>query len=907
MCKVDDFSGWQGSYGTNADESLAKLPLLTAAEWNRVLVEWNTTETEYPRNRCVHQCFELQADRTPDRTAVVFENQRLTYADLNARANQLGRYLLKAGVGPDVLVGICVERSLEMVVGLLGILKAGGAYVPLDPAYPRERLSLMLEDAEPSVLLTQNRIANSLPSSRTRVVCLDTIGGEIASESASNLHSQAKSEDLAYVIYTSGSTGKPKGVEITHRAVVNFLTSMAQRPGMTAQDCLLAVTTLSFDIAALEIFLPLIVGASLEIVSREKSSDGKRLLSKLDASDATVFQATPAMWRLLLEAGWQGKSDLKALCGGEAMPRELAQALLERVSSVWNLYGPTETTIWSTACRIASGDNPITVGRPIANTQLYILDQRLEPVAIGMTGELYIGGDGVARGYLRRPDLTAEKFIPNPIRPEDRLYRTGDLARYRPDGEIECLGRIDNQVKLRGFRIELGEIESVLGQHRGVRENVVVVREDVPGDKQLVAYVVASQVQPAGADALQDFLKQKLPEYMLPSRFVFLEALPLTPNAKVDRRALPEPGQLEFTPVQKYIGARDVLEARLVKIWESVLNIRPVGVQENFFELGGQSLLAAKLVNRIEQAFGKELSIAEIFEGPTIKQQAAMLRNANSVRAPSKMTPLQPVGRQPLFCVALDGGLPFCHLAWRLGAGQPLLHIGLTLSETRRLSRPYRMEEIATRLVSKVCELQPNGPYYVGGVCAGGLMAYEIACQLTAQGREVGLLALFEPQPPADGDRHAKTSRVDLLAQRLNFHLKNLQQLQINETSPYVRNRARTVLQKARRATWRSLYDLRSWISNGKLRNLGDILFLAARVYRPRPYDGRAALFEAYKRGAWDSPFNWTELAPQLEVYRIPGYHDSILGEPEVEILAGKLSHCLCEARSGRIEPSDHA
>ena len=426
----------------NPDETVGKLPLLADAERTRLVVEWNNTRMDYPRDRCVHHLFEEQAARTPNATAVVFGNDSLTYGELERRANHLANHLIRLGATPDSLVGICLERSLEMVVGLLGILKAGAAYVPLDPAYPRDRIAYMLENAEIPLLLTQAQLRESLPSTDCRTVLIDSDWLEIAKQSQEHPALILNPENRAYVIYTSGSTGKPKGVEIPHRAVVNFLTTMAERPGMTASDRLLAVTTLSFDIAGLEIYLPLTRGGCLEIVSREVSTDGYQLLEKLRGSSATVMQATPATWRILLEAGWTGDPRLKILIGGEAVPQKLASQLLQRSASVWNVYGPTETTIWSTLSKLEAEQSAVSIGRPIGNTEIFILDKMLQPVPIGVAGELHIGGDGLARGYLKRPELTAEKFIVHPLNPDPkaRLYKTGDLARYLPNGNIEFLG-----------------------------------------------------------------------------------------------------------------------------------------------------------------------------------------------------------------------------------------------------------------------------------------------------------------------------------------------------------------------------------------------------------------------------------------------------------------------------------
>ncbi|MBD2517741.1 amino acid adenylation domain-containing protein, partial [Nostoc sp. FACHB-973] len=608
----------------NPSERISQLPMLTEVEQHQLLVEWNDTQADYPIDKCIHQLFEEQVERTPDEIAVVFENQQLTYRELNSRANQLAHYLQSLGVGADVLVGICVERSLEMVVGLLGILKAGGAYVPLDPEYPIERLSFILKDAQLSVLLAQQGLIDKLPEHQGQLVNLDTDWQVISQFSQDNLITATQTRSLAYVIYTSGSTGQPKGVQISHNAVSNFLSAMQQRPGITKEDILLGITTIAFDIAALEIFLPITVGASLVIARRDVTLDGRELLDLLVKSKATIMQATPATWRLLLEANYQS-SHLKVLCGGEALPWDLANQLLARSASLWNLYGPTETTIWSSVCQLESQDSLISIGRAIANTQLYILDQNLQPVPIGVPGELHIGGAGLARGYFNRPELTQEKFIPNPFDKslvkgeKSKLYKTGDLVRYLPDGNIEYLGRIDNQVKIRGFRIELGEIEAVLGQHEHVQVCCVIARVDNPGDKRLVAYIVPQPQQTPKVSELHSFLKEKLPQYMVPSFIVILESLPLTPNGKIDRRALPAP-QPSSELSEKYVAPRTPIEEILALIWTQVLKVEVVGIHDNFFTLGGHSLLATQLISRVRTSLKVELPLRSLFAAPTIAQ-----------------------------------------------------------------------------------------------------------------------------------------------------------------------------------------------------------------------------------------------------------------------------------------------
>jgi amino acid adenylation domain-containing protein len=478
------------------DQPLCSIGLLPADELDKLVSQWNQTARPYPHDRCLHGLFEAQVEKTPDAIAAVFEQETITYRDLNVRANQLARYLKRLGVGPEKLVGVFVERSLSMIVGLVGILKAGGAYVPLDPLFPKERLAFMLEDAGVSVLVTQSSLKDGLTSPPgTHVVCLDAGWQEISRESAENTSEENNPDNAAYVIYTSGSTGLPKGVEITHRALVNFVCSMRDEPGVTADDVLLAVTTLSFDIAGLELYVPLIAGGRVVIASHAVAADGIRLRELLESSGATVMQATPITWRMLLAAGWRGNPGLKILCGGEPFPGDLVEPLLLRGAEVWNMYGPTETTIWSTVHRISSKDGPMLIGRPIGNTHIYILDGLMAPVPVGVAGELYIGGDGLARGYLKRPELTEERFITHAFSNthQERLYKTGDMARYCNDGTIECLGRADFQVKIRGYRIELGEIEAVLQQHPAVHAAVAVAWDDGGGDKRLAAYLVPEQ------------------------------------------------------------------------------------------------------------------------------------------------------------------------------------------------------------------------------------------------------------------------------------------------------------------------------------------------------------------------------------------------------------------------------
>jgi len=616
------------------DASISQIPWLTPAEWTQ-LHQWNQTTVQFASPPCVHQLFEAQVAKTPEAIAVACESHTLTYAELNHRADCLARYLQGLGVGPEVLVGICLARSLEMITALLGVLKAGGAYVPLDPSYPQQRLAFMVEDANLTILLTQSSLLEGLPDYSGRILCLDR---PLPAPDPGQLSSKPQGvslqpENLAYMIYTSGSTGNPKGVQIAHRALVNFLKAQSQLLKIASQDVLLAVTSLSFDIAELELFLPLTVGAQVVIATLETASDGFHLADQLETVGATFMQATPSTWRMLLLANWTGNAGLKILCGGEALPPDLATALQSRAAALWNLYGPTETTIWS-AQRALEETDSIGVGTPIANTDIYLLDQHLNPVPVGVPGELYIGGLGLARGYFQRPSLTAERFVPHPFSEAlgARLYRTGDLARHCTDGTIEVLGRLDHQAKIRGFRIELGEIESVLSRHEQVREVVVMVREDNPDQKRLTAYLTPQASENAEAAAvptatLRQWLQRQLPGYMVPALFVWLERLPLTPNGKIDRRSLPVPDLSAGESKPCFAAPRSPLEQQLAAIWSQVLGTSTVGIDDNFFELGGDSILGLQMVANAQQA-GLHFTPKHLFQHQTIRTLAQVVDEA---------------------------------------------------------------------------------------------------------------------------------------------------------------------------------------------------------------------------------------------------------------------------------------
>ncbi len=609
------------SIAANPDISISKLSMLTDKEQLVLLKEWNNTLSDYPRNSCLHEVISTQASKSPGKTAVCFKDDSITYKDLDQRSNQVANYLKSFGVGPGALVGISIERSIEMMIGVLGILKAGGAYVPLDPYYPSKRLAFMMDDADMSVLLTQNDLKTMLPNSKAKLIFIDTDWHEISKMDQDKVHFDESSthptpDDLAYVIFTSGSTGNPKGVKVPHRAVVNFLIGMSQTPGLTKKDILLAVTTLSFDIHVLEIYLPLVVGAKCVIVSRDDTVDDVALMGLLEASGATIMQATPSTWRLLINAGWQGKGSFKALCGGEAFPIDLCGELKSRVGSLWNMYGPTETTVWSTCYEITDAQKPILIGRPIANTQTYVLNEQMQPVPIGVPGELYIGGDGVTCGYLNRAELTAKAFLPDPFADDKTayIYKTGDLVRYHSDGNIEYLTRIDNQVKVRGFRIELGEIENAIAKHDAVLQCVVAVKESGPGDQRLVAYLRFRPGRSLKFTEMRNFLTStsKLPPYMIPQHTVEIDEIPKTPAGKIDRKSLSKPFASEPVSNIEFAAPQTETEYHVASIWRDLLKTERVGLHDNFFDLGGDPLLSVQAAARYKKLTGKTLSLSSL-------------------------------------------------------------------------------------------------------------------------------------------------------------------------------------------------------------------------------------------------------------------------------------------------------
>lgn len=955
----------------NPDRTLSSLAMLTEQERQQLLVEWNDTRRHYPAGLCIHHLFESQAQRTPDAVALLSEDEHLTYRQLNESANQLAHHLRAIGIGPDALVAICMERSPDLIVGLLAILKAGGAYVPLDPAHPKERVAITLADARPAVMLAHSRTVEHLPPCDAGLVCVDWERSRIEQRSKENLDIRLDAENLAYVIYTSGSTGDPKGVMVEHRSVVNYINFAVAEFAIEPSDRVMQFASITFDTSAEEIYPCFTCGATL--VLRDKSILGSTssFLDHCAAQAVTVLDLPTAYWHQLTERVCAEGSGLPpslrlVIIGGEsALPERLAmwqKQIGSRVRLI-NTYGPTEATIVTTACDLTPSQeqepvslNPIDhkviaykapIGRPIANVSVYVLDRNLQPLPVGVPGELHIGGDALARGYLNRLELTAEKFIANPFDKNggSRLYRTGDLARYLPDGNIEFCGRVDSQVKINGFRVELGDIEATLARSSIVSGAAVAVRENAPGEKQLVAYIVpaadcASIDRSTMSRRLKTFLKSKLPHYMIPSVFIAVDALPLSRSGKLDRKSLPAPHQAEGNRSGAYVRPRDPLEYHLAQIWEELFDLRPIGITDNFFSLGGHSLLSIRMMDRIEHAFGMRLPLATLFATATIEYLAEALLKQDAEGGRSPIVAVQPNGSKPPFFYLhgdFNGGGLYClNLARHLGPDQPFY--ALQPHGVDGDAIPPTIEAMARDHVETLRAFQPNGPYFLGGHCNGGLVAFEMAQQLKAQGQEVRLLAIICAAGTNARFRalHRLVSRycsmlgVDtdeqqerflryrhlaeyLKERRLYFsaRLDELSELNlrdqlaiIGENTPKTIRKIRGLL-SGRAAEHRdkqnsSVTGEEINIAENRRQNVMNSYVKAMTGYVPRPYSGRISLLWPAESpfGHSDDPtWGWGKVASEVDVRIVPGGHLTCIIN-HVKDLASHLNECMEKAQA---------
>jgi amino acid adenylation domain-containing protein len=896
---------------SNPDRKISELPLLSEAERNQLLFEWNDTRTEYPASKCVHELFEEQVRRTPQATALMFEDQRLSYFELNRQANCLANHLRALGVGPDKLVGVRMERSARLIVALLGIIKAGGAYLPLDLSYPKERSAFMLADAQAPVLLTEARLAGDLPETSAKIVCLDKDWDLIAGFSDENPANLTTAENLIYVIYTSGSTGIPKGVSVPHRAV-NRLIFNTNYLELSPADRVAQTSNSSFDAATFEIWGALLHGAQLVGIAKEVALSPRQFAEEIQSKQISAMFLTTALFNQIARDVPTAFSSMRQLMfGGEACDPQWVRVVLDQgpPQRLVHVYGPTESTTFATWHLIESLPNDaltIPIGRPISNTETYIVDRHLKPVPIGVPGELYLGGDGLAREYLNRPELTSERFLTNPFssKPGARLYKTGDVARYLPDGSIEFVGRTDHQVKIRGFRIELGEVETALTEHPDVTACVVTTTGTESGDKRLTAYFVPARGLELTVTKLREFLKQKLPDYMIPACFISLEALPISPNGKVDRRALPAPDGIKADWETNFIAPSDELELKLTKIWEKVLGIRPIGVDDNFFDLGGHSLLAVRLFAQIEKTFDRNLPLATLFSAPTVKQLARVLRDEGWRDAWSSLVMIQGGGeRRPFFCVHAAGGnvLEYRDLARLLGPDQPFY--GLQARGLNGKEEPHTgIKEMAAHYIREMREVQTEGPYLLGGRSSGGTIAFEMACQLASEGHETALLALLDTYPAGyfkllPGSQSV-AQRAERLAKKYAMHVSNLRQLSWRTRGAYLLNKLRYAPEKARHKLYRRCYKIYKRFGRPLppvLKNIEEINFAAVKDYEPQTYAGDVTLFLASDLTAdYDLHDGWRELVHgRIDTLEIPGNHINIIKEPHVGELAEQLQSCL--------------
>lgn len=715
------------------------------------------------RSTVVH-AFQAVVAARPAAEAVRDEQRGLSFARLDAASSSLAARLCELGAGPGERVAVCLDRSVSLVVGLLGVLKSGAAYVPVDPAYPRERVNLVLADASVVALVSSAQALTGLPDLAVPHSARVLLSSQVDTARVTNSQDRepaAGPADPAYIIYTSGSTGQPKGVVVEHRSLMHLLLSMAGDPGLAPGETMVGVTTPAFDLSVPDLFLPLVTGGRLVLAGREETVDGRALGRLLEAVDARLMQATPTTWRLLLDSAWTGRPQLRAVAGGEAVPARLARALAARTGGVWNFYGPTEATVWCTSARLdgptgAGLDEPLTIGRPLPGVELFVVDPSDRLVPAGVVGELLIGGPGVARAYWNRPELTARRFVRLPVSDGRRVYRTGDLVRWRVGGWLEFVGRVDHQVKVHGHRIEPGEVESALRRHPDVPEAVVVVGEDASGDRRLVGYVTLRAGSSLAPSELRSFVARVLPAHMVPAAVTVLERIPTTPNGKLDRAALPAPDAALTGRSHLAVAPRDELEARLLRIWRQVLGVGDIGVTDDFFSLGVSSLTAGRLFARIERELGRQLPLAPVFQAPTVERLAQLLRDGTRARRWSSLVPIQPGGtRPPIFGVHGGAGtvLLYQALADRLGPEQPFY--GLQAAGLYGGHAPdITVEAMASRYVLELRTVQPGGPYTLAGYCFGGIVAFEMGQQLRRLGECVDLVVMLNAPSPTYHKRY---------------------------------------------------------------------------------------------------------------------------------------------------------
>ncbi|TFF36839.1 non-ribosomal peptide synthetase [Mucilaginibacter psychrotolerans] len=870
----------------------------------------NNTTVIYPKEISLFDLIDESAKTYPDNIAITFDDRSLTYTQVSHTANRIAKILVDQQIKKGDVVGLALDRCPEMIIALIAILKSGAAYLPLDPEYPKDRIEFMLEDSGAKKLITSLKYKGHFTSTAEEILIEDAL---LISADYPPLKPEVAvtGDDLAYILYTSGSTGKPKGVQIAHHSMVNLMLSLQKAPGISPADKVMATATVCFDIAGLDIYLPLSVGAEILLIDSIMAKDGRALLDMVREKKVTMFQATPYTWRMMLEMGWEEQLPLKILCGGEALTKDLTAKLLHRCYQLWNMYGPTETTIWSTL-KLINSDSEITIGKPVANTSVYILSETLAMVPDGEIGEIVIGGDGVAVGYLNRPELNAEKFVSNPFSgiPGDKMYRTGDLGKINPNGEISCLGRIDHQVKIRGYRIELEEIEHALGKQPDVKQAVVIAREDLPGDPRLAAYIVLA----AEGEKTPDFkllteqwqreLLATLPEYMVPDDFVEMETIPSTPNGKIDRKALPKPDYSHINRTEAYCAPRTTNEKLVVDLWEELMGLTKISIFDNFFELGGRSLVAVRIMARLEQATGKRLPLATLFEHATAEKLAARLEiNAEAITWDS-LVPIKPKGsKMPLYIVHGAGlhVLLFNALASHMDTEQPIF--GLQAKGINGVDEPLDvMEDIARNYVNEIINRDAVGPYALAGYSLGGVIAYEMARQLIDMGKDVKMLAMFDASTDYTKKDLTLQAKIAGAVWRVLKQVAYTAVLFADDPKRTIEYKSGEIKKRVRKV-YKKLFKI------GPAKKTGILIFgdeidekseTALHNYKLVPINVGIELFRAKKKTFYIEDFKYLGWKPYalkgVHVHDIPGEHNTIFAPPNDKQFAEVLQKCLNEA-----------
>ena len=904
-----------GNAAQDPDLPVNQLAMWDEEEAKSSYAQWNETSVDFPGEAFVHRRFSLQAKRSPNATAVISAHARYTYRELDERSDELAMHLASVGAAPGRSVAVCMERSAHLPMALLAVLKSGACYVPLDPHNPSGRLRSILEECNPAALLSDSSVAGSLSRSlKIDSLPILIVDGtpEIQTAPSPAAPAELAPEDLAYSIYTSGSTGLPKGVRITHRALLNLICSMWRQPGVNSSDRTLAVAPISFDIATMDMFLPICSGGTLVIADRKDALDPYRLAQLIKDHDITFMQATPATWRMMIGSGWTGKRNLKMISGGEALPRELANDLLGRGGELWNCYGPTETAIYSGVIQIHREGGIVPLGPPIANTAFYILDKAGNLLPHGVAGELYIGGIGVSPGYINRPELNEQRFVPDRFTSEPLpaqgesprlLFATGDMARIVNGNQLEFFGRLDYQVKLRGFRIELGEIESILRAHPAISDAVVVLREDIPGEPRLVAYVIFDGA-PLAASALREYASKSLPEYMLPALVVGMETFPLSGSGKIDRRALPRPEAVPWQIAPDRPGAepaRDQLETTLLRIFRDLLKIDSIGVTDNFFRYGGYSLLTVQLFARIERELGVSLPISLLFDAPTVSDLARVIRSGVS---PSVIVPIRPYGSSaPIFLI--QSYLLYSAILEIVEPDRPVYGV----REMGDEREPMSMEERVRKFSEEILAVCPEGPLCLAGWCAAGSLTVEIARHLTEAGRQVGLVALFDAECPGFTLPSGVRQRFSRLVQKFVFHSDRLQRISWPEKVTYIKEgliRNWDGLVEAFYGTnLRTMMWLKRHFGISLSQAAFDNVFATMSGFNDlslRPYPGKLNLFRAADIPNFteiDETLGWASIAQAgVKVNFVPGDHISMFKKPYNFGLAKRLQQELQESES---------